>query len=320
MNESSDPQRIITVSDEIRKRFRFVKLLASRRVYASLLVIDTAETGNRENYYVLKLLHAEYMEDKERLSRFKAEGETVCNLNHPGIVKGVESGEMGGTPYLLTKYQEGIQMDSIYGKRKRAASAYPFFIAHISNLLADVLVYLHHEFHPDTSISHCDFGINNVILTPDHTPVVLDFEKCKLSSKEQAEPSPYYPLQRPYTNGGFSILACPEVSECRDHFVDTYSLGSSIFTLLTEYSLRYFTKEGEGLPVDINVHFPDDFEQLAESEQLKIRLLKIAAKATSYRREARYQSALQMKSDIAEVVEMFSNEIDDALSGKAPWS
>jgi len=318
MTESSHPQRTFTVSNEISKRFRIVKLLAARKVFASFLVVDTSEIGNRENYHVLKMLHKDYIEDEERLRNFKTEGETVCNLRHPGIVKGVEYGEIGGAPYLLTKYQKGVQMDSIFRKKERKIAAYPFFIAHISNLLVDVLVYLHHEFHPDMSIAHGDFGIHNMLLTPDHKPIVLDFEKCHLSSKENINMSPNYPLNLPYTNGGFSMLACPEASECKDHFVDTYSLGSTIFTLLTQHSLRYFSGEGEGLPVDINVHFPDDFDQLPRNEKVKIRMLKIAAKASAYRREDRYQSALQMKRDIVNVVEKFSDDIDSALRGKAP--
>src|SRR5207247_1196011 len=66
-----------------------------------------AEDTRLERQVALKLLPAEFTEDKDRVRRFAQEARAASALNHPNIITIYEIGEDGRTHYIVTEYVEG---------------------------------------------------------------------------------------------------------------------------------------------------------------------------------------------------------------------
>ncbi len=55
----------------------------------------------------IKLLHAAFATDKERMRRFELEAQAAGKLNHPSILAVYDLGIQDGSPFLVTELLEG---------------------------------------------------------------------------------------------------------------------------------------------------------------------------------------------------------------------
>jgi tetratricopeptide (TPR) repeat protein len=153
--------------------------------------------------------------------RFHTEAEAVARFQHPNIVQVYEVGEYDGKPFLSLEYLGG---GSLLGKV--AGTAQPQReAARLVETLARAVHYAHQH-----GILHRDLKPNNVLLTADGTPKIIDFGLAKIldagigptrSETWLGTPSYMAPEQ---AAGDIKKVGAP---------CDIYSLGAILYELLT---------------------------------------------------------------------------------------
>lgn len=110
----------------------------------------------------IKVLQAEFTEDKAALKRFEQEAEAAANLSHPNLISIYGHGSTAsGAPYILMDYCEGRSLSSVLKeegviKSKRALK--------ILRQICDALDHAHKN-----DVIHRDIKPNNIILSSTQT-------------------------------------------------------------------------------------------------------------------------------------------------------
>jgi serine/threonine protein kinase/formylglycine-generating enzyme required for sulfatase activity len=103
----------------------------------------------------------------ENIERFTREGEALRRLDHPNIVKVLQSAVEQGSHYIVMEYVGGGSLDRLLRREQKLRIQRALEIA---IELADALVRAHH-----VKIIHRDIKPQNVLLAEDSTPRLTDF-------------------------------------------------------------------------------------------------------------------------------------------------
>ncbi len=125
----------------------------------------------------IKLLPAEFTQNKVRLSRFEREAYAASSLNHPNILTIHEIGQQNGLHYMATEYIEG---ESLRQRMTRTRIELREVLG-IATQVADALSAAH-----QAGIVHRDIKPENVMLRRDGYVKVLDFGLAKLADETAA--------------------------------------------------------------------------------------------------------------------------------------
>lgn len=170
---------------------------------------------------VLKIPDAMFIGDPAYYARFQRELEVMEKLNHPAIQKGLGSGSFRGMPYLVTEF---IQGTSLRERLKAGVPMPPGETVPLVRKIADALAYCH-----DHGIVHRDVKPENILVSPDGQPILLDFGLALSSDGHRGT--------RASQSGaaGTPEYMAPEQIEGRsgDCRSDVYSLGIMMFEMLT---------------------------------------------------------------------------------------
>ncbi len=155
----------------------------------------------------------------EDLQRWvETEAGALVKLDHPNIVRVVDAGVARDVPYVATELVEGLPMS----EEVRANPPEPKQILDWMIGLADAL----HSAH-SRGIVHRDLKPQNVIITPDGKPLLIDFGVASLVSAYQSE--------RRRDGSGTYVFMAPEQARGdaeADHRVDVFGLGALLKFLL----------------------------------------------------------------------------------------
>jgi eukaryotic-like serine/threonine-protein kinase len=122
----------------------------------------------------LKLLHAEFTRDPERVRRFIQEAKAASALNHPNILTIYEIGQENGAHYIATEFVNGETLRRhMAGERLEPREALD-----VSIQIASALTAAH-----EAGIIHRDVKPENVILRRDGIVKILDFGLAKLTEQ-----------------------------------------------------------------------------------------------------------------------------------------
>ncbi|MBK7629239.1 MAG: serine/threonine protein kinase [Ignavibacteriales bacterium] len=161
------------------------------------------------------------------IKRFQNERQTLANLNHPNISRLLDGGITDdGIQFLVMEYIEGIPIDEYCDAKKLG-------IKDRLNLflkVAAVVQYAHKNL-----VIHKDLKPNNILITQDGEPKLLDFGIAKILSPENN------PLETVTQRGIWNLtpeFASPEQinGEPITTSSDVYSLGIILYKLLTGHS------------------------------------------------------------------------------------
>jgi WD40 repeat protein len=154
--------------------------------------------------------------------RFRAEAETVAQLDHPRIVPVYEIGEHQGRPFFTMKLMEGGSLAEALARR-----ATPYAPREAARLLADVAKAVHHAH--QHGVLHRDIKPGNILLDAAGEPHVADFG---LARRTEAGAG----LTQSGAIVGTPGYMAPEQAAGRKQGVtaaDVYSLGAVLYELLT---------------------------------------------------------------------------------------
>jgi serine/threonine-protein kinase len=133
-------------------------------------VVWKAHDGKLDRDVAVKILPAEFSEDKQRLARFEREAKLLAALNHPNIasIHGLE--EADGTHFLVLELVPGHSL-------AEALKAGPMPVEEALDICRQVAEGL--EAAHESGVIHRDLKPGNVRVTPDGKAKVLDFGLAK---------------------------------------------------------------------------------------------------------------------------------------------
>jgi serine/threonine-protein kinase len=185
----------------------------------------------------IKILSRETAGKSDRTQRFQREVETIAQLSHPNIVMAYDAGEADDGLYLVMEYVDGCDLGS------EVALSGPLAVADAVDCViqgARGLAYAH-----DRGIVHRDVKPANLLRDAAGGVKVADLGLAHLSNPDMSTVNGSLTLAGSIL--GTADYIAPEQaldSADVDHRVDIYSLGCTLFFLLTGrpmYSARSLT-------------------------------------------------------------------------------
>ncbi|HUB79914.1 MAG TPA: protein kinase [Bryobacteraceae bacterium] len=229
-------------------------------------------------------------------ARFAQEARTIAQLNHPNICTIHDTGEQDGVRYIAMELLEGRTLQDAIGGQPMA----PAEAAAIALQVAAGLEAAHAK-----GIVHRDIKPANIFLTAGGQVKIMDFGLAKsgtgsIAANSAAETVAMADgdLTKPGTTVGTVAYMSPEQArgEALDARSDLFSFGAVLFEMLT--GVRAFRGPTPAAQFDaiLRQALPR-VRTLAPA--VSAELERIVVKATEKDRGARYQTAAEMRADLA---------------------
>ena len=177
-----------------------------------------------ERAVAIKILPPQLSEhDASFAQRFKQEARAMAQLNHPGIVKVFDFGEMSdGTLFFIMEFIDGTDVGQMVARQGRLSSAHALAVtAHV----CDALQYAH-----ELGIVHRDIKPANIMVGIDGQVKVADFGLAKSFRSSHTSLT-----VTGHVMGTVHFVA-PEaltLGSSVDHRADIYAMGVMLYQMLT---------------------------------------------------------------------------------------
>jgi non-specific serine/threonine protein kinase len=200
------------MGDVIADRYELIEKIGTGGMGVVYRALDTR---TQQSVAVKKL--KEDVSTPEMIERFRREGEALRQLNHPNIVRSIDSLELGQDHYLVFEYVPGGDLRKLLSQSRLSTER----IMQIGLDLADALTRAHR-----LNIIHRDLKPGNVLLAEDGTPRLADFGVARLIEKDRM-------TQSGALLGTISYMA-PEslMSGEADTRSDIWSFGTMLYEML----------------------------------------------------------------------------------------
>jgi serine/threonine protein kinase len=254
-------------------------------------VVYEGEDLKLGRHVALKFIPENLAHDPKSLERFTREARAASQLNHPNIctIHGIEDNE--GHPFIVMEKLDGESL-------KQHISGQPMKVEEVLDVgvqVADALVASHTK-----GIVHRDIKPANIFLTPTGQVKVLDFGLAKLvhGMGPESDGNNDNSLTAVGVIPGTAVYMSPEQarSETIDARSDLFSFGVVLYEMST--GKKPFTGNNSLVTLDAVLHAkPTPPKDL--NPKVPVELEGIIGKAMEKDRNHRYQSAADMRSDLA---------------------
>ena len=254
-------------------------------------IVYEAEDLKLGRHVALKFIPENLAGDPKSLERFTREARAASQLNHPNIctIHGIE--DNNGHPFIVMEKLDGESL-------KQCISGHAMEVEKVLDVgvqVADALVASHSK-----NIVHRDIKPANIFLTPSGQVKVLDFGLAKLVHNlgTEDDAGADNSLTAVGVIPGTAVYMSPEQarSETVDARSDLFSFGVVMYEMAT--GKKPFTGNNSLVTLDAVLHSkPVPPREL--NPKIPIELEGIIGKAMEKDRNHRYQSAAEMKSDLA---------------------
>jgi TolB-like protein len=254
-------------------------------------VVYEAEDLKLGRHVALKFIPENLVGDPKSLERFTREARAASQLNHPNIctIHGIE--DNNGHPFIVMEKLDGESL-------KQCIAGHPMEIDKVLDVgvqVADALVASHAK-----NIVHRDIKPANIFLTPSGQVKVLDFGLAKLVHNlgTEDDAGADNSLTAVGVIPGTAVYMSPEQarSETIDARSDLFSFGVVLYEMST--GKKPFAGNNSLMTLDAVLHSkPIPPREL--NPKIPVELEGIIGKAMEKDRNHRYQSAAEMKSDLA---------------------
>lgn len=254
-------------------------------------IVFSAYQASLDRHVAVKLLPMAAVLDPKSIERFKNEARAAAQLQHPNIVPVYSVGELKGIHFYAMRLIEGDSLDQRIAKYNAEQTDPPTHSA--LRQFADVAMALQvaHEF----GIVHRDIKPSNLLLDGNGKLWLADFGLARVQKDSGLTAVGDMPGTMRYMS--------PEQAQGRnemvDHRSDIYSLGATLYELLTGMQLIQ-GEDGPGLLPKISARPPIRLKSIRPD--LPSELQTVLEKALAKHRDDRYTSALEFGNDLRRVV------------------
>ncbi len=201
-------------SSAARARYRILGKLGR----GGMGIVYKAQDSVLDRVVAFKVLPKALKENPQSLKNFLREAKHAAQLNHPNIVAVYDAGEQAGVAYIAMEYVDGSTLKEIVKQRGAIA---PGGVVNVLAQMCEALAYAHEK-----EIVHRDVKTANAMWTRERKAKIMDFGLARALEEMRRETTmvsgtPYY--MSPEQTLGRAI----------DHRTDIYSLGVTLFELLT---------------------------------------------------------------------------------------
>ncbi len=217
MRKEADPQDPL-----VRDQAQFGSFVISRRlgtggmatVYRALPAENLEEAGQ----VAIKVIHRSFAQDEEYQRRFRREFEIMQRLDHPGLVRVLESGHLNGLLYIAMEYVEGENLRQLL-EREGQMELHRF--VKLAGQILEAVQAAH-----QAGVTHRDLKPENLMVTESGVKV-MDFglaiaaDTARITLSGDTVGTPRYLAPEQFTKGGGEEAS------------DQYSLGVVFYEMLT---------------------------------------------------------------------------------------
>jgi serine/threonine-protein kinase len=246
-------------------------------------------THQQRNFLVaLKILKSNYQREADVVERFKREAEVTKTLEHPHIVRCVDSGDFNGMAFLAMPYIEG---GSIADMLKKGGAQIPLWrSAEWIMQIASALDYAHLH-----GIIHRDLKPGNILLDKNQKAFLTDFgiarvlEAVRLTMPGTQMPGTVRYMSPEQARGEPNI----------NHLSDIYAFGVVAYILST----GYYPFDGRNEPAILDQHLTVQLPQPTRANPKLPQMLDgVLFKCLAKRAQDRYQSASEFANAFRQAV------------------
>ncbi len=251
-----------------------------------------AATHRNGSRAAVKVLLPEFAAQPEVRQRFLREGRIANKVEHPARVAVLDDDEgEHGEPFLVMELLEGETLGEML---KSAGGKLPAeTVLRIFDVVLDLLAECH-----KVGIVHRDIKPGNIFVTGKGEVKVLDFGVARLREWRQGED-----VTRAGTAMGTPGFMAPEqamgLTEQIDGRADLFSVGACVFVALSGEKLRKGRNEAESLVLAATRPVPSI---ATVAPELPVQLVAWVDKALAFDRAQRYQDAVSMRIELAEIL------------------
>lgn len=259
---------------------------------------------NLQRRVALKEANTRLTSDVQRTS-FEREARLLANLNHTALPKVSDYFIENDKPYLVMDFISGSNLSEVM--RLRDIAFHPAEVLAWADTLLDALEYLHNQPNP---VIHRDIKPENIKLTSDDKIFLLDFGLAKGAAGLMSTTD----ATRTSIHGSTPAYAPIEQDERTgtDARSDIYSLGATLFTLLTaSYPPTSFERNRA-----LREARPDPLEENERLQSVPPALAQIVIRAMAFNRDQRFASASEMRRELQRIKHMIPPRTAPTLAMK----
>ena len=247
-------------------------------------------TQSEQPIVAVKRILPHLTEDRQYVTMFLDESRVLAQLEHDNIIRTLEVGQVGETPFIAIEYVFGQDARMLFHRSRRTERPIPLPVACF--IITRVCAALHHAHEAQDAhgqalgLVHRDVSLQNVLISYDGAVKLTDFG-IAMSASNRAR------TEAGIVKGKFGYMSPEQIKgESMDRRSDVFATGICLYELLT--SERLFSGESDYAAIE-KVRSASIAPPSRLNREIPSALEAIVMKALARHPRDRYQTAAELR-------------------------